>query len=85
LTDTTRRLVVDLAATSRNWALTPAGEARLRAEALRAYGIMIESARIFDHSEDRTFEVKLAGPSRLFDIAEGELLGRDFILSVTFD
>jgi len=55
------------------------------AEALRAYGIMIESARIYDHSEDRTFEVKLAGPSRLFDIAEGELLGRDFILSVTFD
>ena len=33
----------------------------------------------------RGFEVKLAGPSRLFDIAEGELLGRDFILSVTFD
>jgi uncharacterized membrane protein YhiD involved in acid resistance len=55
------------------------------AEALRAYGIVIESARIFDHSEDRTFEVKLAGPSRLFEIAEGELLGRDFILSVTFD
>jgi phosphoglycerate dehydrogenase-like enzyme len=30
LTDTPRRLVVDLAATSKNWALTPAGEARLR-------------------------------------------------------
>lgn len=55
------------------------------AEALRAYGIMIESARVFDHSEDRTFEVKLKGPSRQFDIAEGELLGRDFIMSVTFD
>jgi phosphoglycerate dehydrogenase-like enzyme len=32
LTDGARRLVVDLAATSRNWALTPSGEARLRAE-----------------------------------------------------
>ena len=55
------------------------------ADALRAYGILIENARIFDHSEDRTFELKLAGPSRQFDIAEGELLGRDFILTVTFD
>jgi putative Mg2+ transporter-C (MgtC) family protein len=55
------------------------------ADALRAYGILIESSRVFDHTEDRTFEVKLAGPSRQFDIAEGELLGRDFILSVTFD
>ena len=33
MTDGPRRLVVDLAATSKNWALTPAGEARLRAEA----------------------------------------------------
>jgi len=55
------------------------------ADALRSYGIMIENARVYDHSDDRTFEVKLAGPSRMFDIAEGELLGRDFILSVNFD
>ena len=55
------------------------------ADALRAYGILIESARAFDHMEDRTFEVKLVGPSRQFDIAEGELLGRDFIMSVNFD
>ena len=55
------------------------------ADALRSYGILIENARIYDHSDDRTFEVKLAGPSRMFDIAEGELLGRDFILSVNFD
>jgi phosphoglycerate dehydrogenase-like enzyme len=32
LTDRSRRLVVDLAATSKNWALTPSGEATLRAE-----------------------------------------------------
>ena len=41
------------------------------ADSLRAYGILIEDARVFDHPEDRTFEVKLAGPSRQFDIAEG--------------
>ena len=33
MTDATRRLVVDLAATSKNWALTPAGEDRIRAGA----------------------------------------------------
>ena len=33
MTERLRRLVVDLAATSKNWALTPAGEARIRAEA----------------------------------------------------
>lgn len=32
MTDRLRRLVVDLASTSKNWALTPAGEERLRAE-----------------------------------------------------
>ena len=32
MTEGPRRLVVDLAATSKNWALTPSGEARLRAE-----------------------------------------------------
>ena len=33
MTDASRRLVLDLAATSKNWALTPAGEERIRAGA----------------------------------------------------
>ena len=37
---------------------------------------MIESQRVFDHSEDRTFELKLAGPSRQFDIADGRAARR---------
>jgi putative Mg2+ transporter-C (MgtC) family protein len=53
--------------------------------ALRAYGIVIENQRVFDHAEDRTFELKLAGPSRQFDVAVGELLRREFILGVSFD
>ena len=77
-----RRLRRRVTATPRTLIGTLAGRAR---RSLRSRGIMIESARIYDHSDDRTFEVKLAGPSRQFDIAEGELLGRDFILSVTFD
>jgi phosphoglycerate dehydrogenase-like enzyme len=38
------RLVVDLAATSRNWALTPEGEARLRAEAPPGWEIEVVRA-----------------------------------------
>ena len=44
MTDTPRRLVVDLAATSKNWALTPAGEARLRAEAPAGWEIIVVRA-----------------------------------------
>jgi putative Mg2+ transporter-C (MgtC) family protein len=55
------------------------------ATTLRAHGITIESRRIFDHVEDRTFELKLAGPSRQFDIATAALLGRDFIYGVHLD
>jgi phosphoglycerate dehydrogenase-like enzyme len=39
-----RRLVVDLAATSRNWALTPEGEARLRAEAPARWEVAVVRA-----------------------------------------
>jgi putative Mg2+ transporter-C (MgtC) family protein len=53
--------------------------------ALRAHGIQIESRRIFDHAEDRTFELKLAGPSRQFQIATSALLARDFIYGVHID
>ena len=53
--------------------------------ALRAHGITIEDRRIFDHEEDRTFELKLAGPSRQFEIATAALLSRDFIYGVHLD
>ena len=53
--------------------------------ALSAYGLVIQDQRIYDHSEDRTFELKLAGPSRQFDVAEAELKRRDFIIGVDFD
>ncbi|MEP6732630.1 MAG: MgtC/SapB family protein [bacterium] len=53
--------------------------------ALNAHGIRIDSHRSFDHPEDRTFEVKLSGPSRQFDIATAALLSRDFIYGVHVD
>jgi len=44
LTDAPRRLVVDLAATSRNWALTAAGESRIRAEAPEGWEVRMVRA-----------------------------------------
>ena len=61
---------------------TPAEDVRI---ALRIHGIKVESERIFDHPEDRTFELKLSGPVRQFEIATAALLGRDYIYGVHVD
>ena len=53
--------------------------------ALAAHGINVESQRVFDHPEDRTFELKLSGPARQFTIATASLLGRDYIYGVHVD
>jgi uncharacterized membrane protein YhiD involved in acid resistance len=53
--------------------------------ALRAHGLTIESQRVFDHDEDRTFELKLSGPSRQFEVATSALLTRDFIYGMHVD
>ena len=53
--------------------------------ALHAHGINVESQRIFDHPEDRTFELKLSGPARQFTIATTALMGRDYIYGVHVD
>ena len=55
------------------------------AATLRAHGIIIQDRRIFDHEQDRTFEMKLAGPSRQFDIATAALLSQDYIYGVHVD
>lgn len=52
---------------------------------LHAHGINVESQRIFDHPEDRTFELKLSGPARQFPIATAALLGRDYVYGVHVD
>jgi putative Mg2+ transporter-C (MgtC) family protein len=55
------------------------------AATLRAHGITVQDRRVFDHEEDRTFEVKLAGPSRQFSIATAALLAKDFVYGVHVD
>jgi putative Mg2+ transporter-C (MgtC) family protein len=52
---------------------------------LRAHGIHVDDKRVFDHEEDRTFELKLSGPSRQFDIATAALLGKDYVYGVHLD
>ena len=54
-------------------------------QVLTAIGIQVQSKQIFDHPEDRTFEVKLAARSRQLDLATSALMRRHDILSVQFD
>jgi putative Mg2+ transporter-C (MgtC) family protein len=49
---------------------------------LGASGIRIMGSRTFDHSEDRVFELKLAGPARQYDVITEKLLTREDILAV---
>jgi putative Mg2+ transporter-C (MgtC) family protein len=53
-------------------------------EALGASGIKIIDKHIFDHPEDRVFELKLAGPARQFDIVTDKLLRHEGVLGVNF-
>jgi uncharacterized membrane protein YhiD involved in acid resistance len=50
--------------------------------ALGASGIKILERHIFDHAEDRVFELKLAGPARQFEIVNEKLMRVEGILSV---
>jgi putative Mg2+ transporter-C (MgtC) family protein len=55
------------------------------ATTLRTHGIRIEGRHVFDHEQDRTFEMKLSGPSRQFDIATAALMGREEVFGVHLD
>lgn len=54
-------------------------------EQLGASGIQILERRIFDHAEDRVFELKLAGPARQFDVVTEKLLAIPDIYGVHID
>jgi putative Mg2+ transporter-C (MgtC) family protein len=60
-------------------------EEEVVATTLRAHGIRIEGRHVFDHPTDRTFEMKLSGPSRQFEIATAALLTREDIYGVHLD
>jgi putative Mg2+ transporter-C (MgtC) family protein len=52
---------------------------------LGSSGIRIIGQRIFDHNEDRVFEMKLSGPARQFDIVHEKLLMHERIFGVHFE
>jgi putative Mg2+ transporter-C (MgtC) family protein len=54
-------------------------------QVLSGSGIRIIGQRIFDHSEDRVFELKLAGPARQFEVMTEKLLTHEEIFSVHVD
>lgn len=49
---------------------------------LRVNGLAVEGEKMFDHPEDRTFELKVAGPARQFELASEALLSHDFVIGV---
>ncbi|HEX7937506.1 MAG TPA: MgtC/SapB family protein [Gemmatimonadaceae bacterium] len=53
-------------------------------EALGASGIRAIDKRVFDHSEDRVYELKLSGPARQFDVVAEKLMRIPGILGVSF-
>ena len=53
--------------------------------ALFSDGLRIVKSEVFDHDDDRVFEMQLRGPARQFDIARAELLDRSEVLNVMFD
>jgi len=55
------------------------------AQLLATHDIQIQSKKVFDHADDRTYELQLNGPAKQFDVAIGALMRREDILSVQFD
>jgi putative Mg2+ transporter-C (MgtC) family protein len=49
---------------------------------LHTHGIHVERSKVYDHPEDRTFELRLTGPARQYEIATNALLERVEVLSV---
>ncbi len=49
---------------------------------LDAHGIRIMSHEIYDHADDRTFELRLIGPAMQFETVPDKLLSRNSVISV---
>jgi putative Mg2+ transporter-C (MgtC) family protein len=49
---------------------------------LNAHGIHVDRSKVYDHPEDRTFEVRLSGPARQYEVATSALLERSEVLSI---
>ncbi|GAC1657642.1 MAG: MgtC/SapB family protein [Gemmatimonadaceae bacterium] len=52
---------------------------------LNSAGIRVHEKEIYDHPDDRTFELKLAGPARQYDVAQQALMQHPDVFSATFE
>ncbi|MEO7457403.1 MAG: MgtC/SapB family protein [Gemmatimonadaceae bacterium] len=52
---------------------------------LNAHGIRVDAQTIFDHPEDRTYELKLSGPARQYEVATTALLKVERVYGVHID
>jgi len=52
---------------------------------IRGTGLMVERHAAFDHESDTTFELRLQGPARQFDVVTARLLERADVLSVQLE
>ena len=48
-------------------------------------GIRVTAKEVYDHPDDRTFELKLVGPARQYDVVTAVLMRRSDVLNVQFD
>lgn len=48
-------------------------------------GIQIQSKQIYDQGSDRTYELKLMGPARQYDVVSAALMRRPDVLGIEFD
>ena len=55
------------------------------ADVLAGLGVDVAEKKIFEHPEDRTFEVRLTGRTRQFDLMTSTLMRRNDVLSVQLD
>jgi len=53
-------------------------------ETFRSAGINVTAKQVFDHPDDRTFELKVVGPSRQYEVLEQALMKRSDVLSCIF-
>ena len=54
-------------------------------DVIRGNGVAIVSRQVFDHTEDRTFELQLVGRTRQFEQLTADIAKRPEVLSLQFD
>lgn len=54
-------------------------------DVLNGFGIAVQAKEAFEHKDDRTYELTLAGQAKQFDHAAAELIRRPDVLSVQFE